>query len=649
MKLLTTLALIKTNIENKQESILDSYIPFIRYYISKVGCVNIDILNLRASLADEFGFSIPIPSLKLMLNKMVRLGEIQESPENNFKSKNIQFDHGEFDARRAAAREVIGNLVTGLIQHAKDVNNFPMESSDAENALLEFMQSQSISCISSYVHEREIAINGNVPHEQFCVASFVEFLRKNDRAGFDALVVITIGRLGANLLNGASVCDSTTSLKETTIYFDTPWLIKLLGFVGPDQQEMAIELLSMCKELGAQTATFTHLRGELDNVLYQVEGMLSGSMIIPPRNGKKDTDVYSFCKERRISKSDVSLWRSALDDKLNEHGIAVYESPQSIAEYSISDTQLREAMDDVGLHSREDTKRTDIDSIYAIYQLRKGVSPRSIEKSIATLCTTNSTLSRAAFVFGKSQDNTFEVSSVVTDFSLCNLLWFKFPSKLSQLPEKILTANCSAAMMPTPEYIAKFDSELNKILAQGQISETTFRNFRYNTSARDHLLNLTKGDPDELTEEQIQAVIHVYDENLTRPLRETNRLLVDSVTTTSNQLDATKIERDDYATRATAEQIKNQNFERNMVRIIGKFIDYAFFVLSLAAIILTVIGKIHPEYGLPAAIVAGVIAGWNHFAKLTNIKNANFSKMIGQYIVLKLSSTPPNDSTTKPT
>lgn len=391
MKILTTLALLKTSIDHSNSSLLDGYTPFIRYCLVKIGSASVDESNIKALMLDEFGFSIPTASLKLMLEKMCKNGELSKLNKKYIIGP-IKFDFPGFESQRFLTTAAIDSIVSDFITYCKNELNYELATSDAEMAILVFMDNNTIECVNAFVHHKEISLEEKAEqHYKYAVASFIEKLRKTNAPQFNKFVVLLIGRLSANLLNGATVIDSSEKLKGQSVYLDTPFLIKLIGFAGKEQQNVALELVKMARSLGATIKTFLHLRDELDNILSNVEKYLDGNKA--PINGSNN--VYLFFKEQRKTKSDVILFRSQLDEKLKEHAIAIEYSPHILPAFNISDSDICAAMEEVGLnYNNKDSKQTDIETIRAIYQLRAGKNPRRLEQANAILCTTNGGLSR---------------------------------------------------------------------------------------------------------------------------------------------------------------------------------------------------------------------------------------------------------------
>src|SRR5690606_8746221 len=89
--------------------------------------------------------------------------------------------------------------------------------------------------------------------------------------------------------------------------------------------------------------------------------------------------------------------------------------------------------DEVSYHNPR-AKEDDINSVRSIYVLRSGTTPRNVEHAKAVLVTSNSGFAQAAFGYGKNHEESREVSSVITDFSLANMAWLKAPLGAPSLP-----------------------------------------------------------------------------------------------------------------------------------------------------------------------------------------------------------------------
>jgi len=122
---------------------------------------------------------------------------------------------------------------------------------------------------------------------------------------------------------------------------------------------------------------------------------------------------------------------------------------------------------------------------------------------MAVLVTSNSVFAKAAYEYGQRHEETLEVSSVITDFSLANMAWLKAPFGASSLPISEFLAYASAAHQPSRELLDKFVMEADKLEKNGTITYRDYQLLRSTVLAQDELMNLTLGEDEALTSETI--------------------------------------------------------------------------------------------------------------------------------------------------
>lgn len=187
--------------------------------------------------------------------------------------------------------------------------------------------------------------------------------------------------------------------------------------------------------------------------------------------------------------------------------IAVRSTPKYASAFQIDELAFEEALADEVAYFNPRAKEYDINSVRSIYELRKGMSPRTLEKARAVLVTSNSGFARAAFQYGREIEESRVVSSVVTDFSVANIAWLKAPLGAPDLPAKEVLAYCFAAMQSSPQIWQEFVDEAEKLETSGDISAEDHQLLRFNLRARDEMMNLTLGDADALSPEVVRDVL----------------------------------------------------------------------------------------------------------------------------------------------
>lgn len=121
--------------------------------------------------------------------------------------------------------------------------------------------------------------------------------------------------------------------------------------------------------------------------------------------------------------------------------------------------------------------------------------------------TSNSGFAQAAFEYGKDHEESREVSSVITDFSLANIAWLKAPLGAPELPMSEVIAFSYAALQPSKELLEKYLGEIEKLERQGTITERDHQLLRSSDLAQRELMNLTLGEEEALTDQTVTETL----------------------------------------------------------------------------------------------------------------------------------------------
>jgi len=136
------------------------------------------------------------------------------------------------------------------------------------------------------------------------------------------------------------------------------------------------------------------------------------------------------------------------------------------------------------------------------------------------LVTSNAAFSRAAYEYGKNHEESREVSSVITDFSLANMAWLKAPMGAPSLPTIEILAFSYAALQPPKELLDRYLTEIDRLKTQDKISERDHQLLRSSTVAHEELMSLTLGDEAALTEETVTETLQRVSIEIKREERE---------------------------------------------------------------------------------------------------------------------------------
>ncbi|MCY1233434.1 hypothetical protein D9M72_459750 [compost metagenome] len=246
----------------------------------------------------------------------------------------------------------------------------------------------------------------------------------------------------------------------------------------------------------------------------------------------------------------------------------------------------------------------------SIYVLRKGLAPHSIERSKAVFVTSNASFSKAAFEYGKKHDQSREVSTVITDFSLANTAWLKAPHGASLLPQKEVLALAYASSQPTPKFWSRVLEEIDKLQESGEISARDHQLLRSSRHVQEELMKLTLGSEASLTKESITTTV----KRVTEDIRREDAEQIEKITSLSNDL-RDKLIQEKAQTQKIRENIYWAAEEKAMREAkIGSIVIWALQIgISIVGIVALFLIS-HAIWWASALIVAGIASGFVRLA-----------------------------------
>lgn len=310
------------------------------------------------------------------------------------------------------------------------------------------------------------------------------------------------GHMLANAFISPDIDNQKKKFSNVIFYFDTPLLIRLLGLIGNEEKEIIIELVSILKILDSKLYYFEHTIDELKKVIY------SSALSINSPHGKGN--IIQHARLSGMGKADLLLKSARAEDELHEYGFNTRKSPsydRNKHNYEIDETALRKTLLENIPYSNEDAVDHDVRSIRAIHVIRADSIPYTLEKSKAIFVTSNTSLSKVAYDFGKDYPVSQRVPAVITDFSLVNIAWLKAPTQAPDLPRKEIIAHAFAALKPSDEYWSKVLRECEKLKNDGKISEDDYNLLKYSQNFQEDFMGCTLGSDKAFEDETIPEIL----------------------------------------------------------------------------------------------------------------------------------------------
>ena len=613
---LVSLAMLKVHIDQGQDY-LDYLKPFIIQVLVENKPEKVTDKIIADFLQEQYGLTIPERTIQIVLKRLARKNYLKKEM-NVYRVTNSLPDPG-ITSEKSNAERHIQVVIDDLIQFSESTVKPLGNQEDAIKAICAFLSQFNVICLRAYLRGSVLPdLNGNHDVHIVMVSKYVIHLQKKNPERFDSFMILVKGYMLSNALLCPDLSSAPQSYKGVTFYLDTPLLVRILGLEGEPRQNQIKSLIELLHNLGATVASFAHSCEELKSVL---EG--SAKYIDSPEGRGS---IVMEARRNGTSKSDLLLLAGQIESLLSKEAIKIIPTPKYIADYQIDENKFQEELDKAVGYSNPKAKEYDINSVRSIYVLRRGLVPQTLEKSKAVLVTNNAGFSRAAYTYGQCHEESREVSTVITDFSLGSMAWLKSPVGASSLTTVGVIAVSYAALQPSQNLLDKYLTEIERLEERGQITEQDHQLLRSSVLAQDELLNLTLGDEDALTEETIT-------ETLSRITEEIKKEEIEKLTTEQNAHGETKA-------ALMREQFHKKRLQDRLYWRCHKNANYiTWFVTMLIAIFLIV--GIVSSFGLNSSnpvvsLIIGIGSGCLVLLTLGNLYFGTTVKQAHQFIHKKL-------------
>jgi len=494
---LTSLAMLKVNVDQGRD-----YLDYLRPFILQVLCDHkpnpVTDAAVRDHIRNDFGLEIPERAVQMVLKRLSRKHPLTR--EQGVYRITGELPNPGIGAEKADADRHIHAVVAGLKGFSKDTARPITSDDEAVQAICAFLAEFNIPCLRAYL--RGTAIPTIEKHDDaliVLVSKYVLSLQETDPERFDSFLVVVKGHMLANALLCPDLQQAPKTYKGVTFYFDTPLLVRRLGLEGQAKQAAIENLITLLRHLGATVATFSHSRDELERVIRGASDWIDS----PDGRGA----IVMEARKAGTTKSDLLMIAGQVDDKLAAADIEVVRTPRYVKDFQIDEKAFEGVLKDEVSYHNPRAKEDDINSVRSIYVLRSGNTPRNVEHAKAVLVTSNSGFAQAAFEYGKGHEESREVSSVITDFSLANMAWLKAPLGAPEIPMTEVIAFSYAALQPSKGLLDKYLGEIEKLEKQGTITERDHQLLRSSDVAQRELMNLTLGEEDALTDQTVTETL----------------------------------------------------------------------------------------------------------------------------------------------
>ncbi len=518
---LTGIVMLETMWVTRKKDLIDLISPFVHYTVAKQTTPGdtIDINRVHKSVVEDFGYSdMPKSIITKVLNRTPALFSRHDGKYTFLRS--IDLEVQQFEKRREECEQKISHVGSDLAtyygMHVRRKRK--ISSDEAIHILQSFFSRHGIYVGTDRLEEQELS-----PQEQeldYYTAQYIFEKRSQNANEFGYIIDLVKGYYlqSAIYLQAENGNLTTANYSNVTFYYDTPLLLRLLGWRTDEDQEAASELHELLKKRKGRFAYFPQTQREIGNVLYAYQNSM----------GRPSNITLEKLDEQGYTSSDVDRLRGTWETILSSrYSIELVNLPQYKQQSNgavdkqpiIDESDLRKYLQNNMRWHRQEGLEADISSALAIHRLRDGLVSLELEKCGSVFVTTNNALAKNfnRYYQDKVEHNTFPL--LISDVDLSAITWIKAGGK-SNLPEKQLLRNAYMAMQPTSEMLEKFGQVLSRMEGEGKVTPEMIAVLKTNRFVKKEILFSTFDGGEGITENVISSAMRKITDDLTEEMQQ---------------------------------------------------------------------------------------------------------------------------------
>ena len=496
-RFLVNMAVVRVNWDKKGTDILDNYIPLVHETLNHMSNDVFSVDDFKEKFVEIAEFKIPTGAVISLLKKANQKYQLLDKhPQGIYKIQRDKVKNSNFSTVRDAEQRRYNALVRTFVKYCSEHQKVEIEEKSASKYFFEVLYDIA-PLLFINLSDAEKIKEEHSDKNKFLVSKFVAHSNKYCQDSFESILSFVRGSmLTETFYYSQNATDiENKPLKRVVVYFDTQFLVRILGF---SQKELCIpceELMEMLSEMNVKTRCFRNTLDELHGIFFAALSQLNQYGRLNPN---KPSDVFDYINQHSITSSDLLITMNSLEEKLKEKGIFIEEKPEIIDAFSINETALSEKLAGVFERQSDKARAHDIDCLQAVFQLREGRKQDYLDRCKAIFITTNAQLARSSTLFFNEQYGHSNASVCMADHVFTSLVWMKAVKKTSDLPKDRLVANVYSALLPSDSLWSEYINEVNRLKDKGEISEHDYHVLIHSMAAREQLMDQAFSSDDNM-------------------------------------------------------------------------------------------------------------------------------------------------------
>lgn len=320
-----SLAILKVNWDTTQTGYLDNFVPFVAESIRVLSSDVVSIPEVQAELRNQFSLQLPQSVITAILLRVKKLGYIRAENRVYLRNSDVLATLNFHQVQQDVVR-MHGALIERLTRFCSESHGVIWTRQEADAALEAYLQqgelvvtgAQDFTIITQPLQRGD-------RRARYLVGAFIHQMQNERAAEFDYFETVVKGNMLASAIFLPDPQHANRRFNRTEIYFDTPFLVRVLGYAGDPRKEPCLELLRLLQDTGASLKCFAHTIDEIRGVLDYVASIVERGKVAGLSGPQADTVEYFL--SNGCTGSDIHFLSAKLERGLRDLGIAVLDKP----------------------------------------------------------------------------------------------------------------------------------------------------------------------------------------------------------------------------------------------------------------------------------------------------------------------------------
>ena len=517
--------MLETMWKSRAQDLLDLISPFVLYATAKVSSPNeiIDKNNVLSIIKQEFGYT-DMPMIVIEKVYKRNPGIFQKSYGEYRLIGNLDGIVEDIEKRRNDCESNITTISNQLINYFEEhtSSHKRITVDEAVDYLQRFFSRYGIFVGTNQLEDH--ADDYGWREYDYYIAQYIFEKKDAHEIEYEYIIDLVKGYFlqSAIYLQAENGNIITSTYRNVSFYYDTPFILRLLGYKTLEDEKSAIELHNA---LAKQRGKFFYF----PQTQYEVVGILNAY-----QRDLGHTSYFTLegLDDKKYSSADVERLKHTWENKLNyTFNAKLAERPEYPkrndgtieTQSTIDEDDLVDYIKDRIKWRSQDSLKADMESVIGIHKLRGSIVSEEIEHCKALFVTTNAKLANEINTYYRNNVNDKTFPLVITDSDLAALTWIKCGST-GDLPERQLLRNAFMATQPTPEILEKFSVVLDQMQGEGKLSYELAVAIKSSRYTKKELVFASFDGEDEINECLVDKIHNMLKEEYSFDARQDERM-----------------------------------------------------------------------------------------------------------------------------